>query len=180
MKMKQTSNPIYLSLALLVALLPLADAADGPSVNSQDQAVEATVQHGLGHKLLYYIPNRALDLMDMLRLRLRVGPGLSAGVRATERLAFFGGQHKTAYAGLPGPRAPKKFVSPVGLESYKGLVFAGVDATDDTDHPPGYSQTEMTIGVQALVVGVDAGTDFVEIADFITGLILIDLRKDDL
>jgi hypothetical protein len=65
MRTKQTLSPIYLSLALLVALSPRAAATDGPSVHSPDRAPEVPEQHGVGHKVLYYIPNRVPDLVDM-------------------------------------------------------------------------------------------------------------------
>ena len=38
-------------------------------------------KHGFGHKLLFYIPNRVLDVFDFVRLRVRVGPGLAVGAR---------------------------------------------------------------------------------------------------
>jgi hypothetical protein len=178
-----TSRWMGLMLASLV-VLPLSMSssygADEAGQATAAASVEESSSPGIGHKLLFYIPNRALDLVDTVRLRLRVGPGLSAGIRATRRLAFFGGKYRTAYVGIPGPRAPNKFVSPVGLESAKGVVFAGVDATDDSKHPPGYSESEIAVGLQVVIVGGEAGIDFVEIADFFTGLILIDLRKDDL
>jgi hypothetical protein len=178
-----TSRSMGLMVALLVVLplsMPSSYGADEADRTIAVDSAEESHSPGIGHKLLFYIPNRARDLIDIIRLRLRVGPGLSAGVRATERLAFFGGKYRTAYIGLPGPRAPKKFVSPVGLESAKGMVFAGVDATDNSKHPPGYSESEIAVGLQVLIAGGEAGIDFVEIADFFTGLILIDLRKDDL
>jgi hypothetical protein len=35
------------------------------------------------------------------------------------------------------------------------------------------------VGFQILLVGIDTGFDPVELADFLTGLFLIDLRDDD-
>ncbi len=32
--------------------------------------------------IVLYIPNRVFDILDIIRLRLRVGPGISAGVHA--------------------------------------------------------------------------------------------------
>jgi hypothetical protein len=121
-----------------------------------------------------------LDLVDVVRFRVHVGPGGSLGARVTERLSFYGGVHHTVYAGLPGPRCPRTYASPVGIESCKGLILAGVDATDDSPHPPNYSSTEIAVGAQVLVVGADAGIDLVEIADFFAGWFLVDLRRDDL
>lgn len=137
-------------------------------------------EHGIGHKLLFYIPNRFLDLMDCVRARLRVGPGLSYSFSATKRASFFLGKYNTVYVGLPGPRAPKKFVSPVGREKQKGIILMGVDATDDTDYSPRHGPAEIQVGGQALIVGADLGIDFWELGDFFCGLVLIDLRKDDL
>ena len=169
-----------------------AHAGDADVGNTTTTNVAATVasadvdgevdepEHGVGHKLLFYIPNRFLDLIDCFRARVRVGPGLSCSFSMTQRGAFFAGKYNTVYAGLPGPRAPEKFVSPVGREKQKGIILMGVDATDDTDYPPRHAPVEIQIGAQALIIGADVGIDFWEIGDFFTGLVLIDLRKDDL
>ena len=59
---------------------------------------------GVFTNILFYIPNRVFDVLDIVRLRLRVGPGISVGVRATKPLTAFIGPHMTVWAGLPGPR----------------------------------------------------------------------------
>lgn len=92
-----------------------------------------------GKRLLWYIPNRVMDLFDMVRLRVKAGPGLSAHVRVTDFASFYVGGHKTVYAGLPGPRYPASVRSPLGLERQKGLVVMGVDASDDLRHPATYT-----------------------------------------
>jgi hypothetical protein len=65
------------------------DRDDGPSVF---------------HRVVTYLPCRVLDLLDVVRLRARVGPGAAVGVRATEAADFFIGSYWSLYAGLPGPR----------------------------------------------------------------------------
>lgn len=67
--------------------------------------VEEKESHGLISHTLWYIPNRILDILDIFRFRLSVGPGLGAGVRVTDYAAFYGGTQKSAYTGLPGPRS---------------------------------------------------------------------------
>ena len=184
---------ILLILMLLIAGYTYAadESTNGEAATNVVATIDAVVstnmvveveepKHGLGHKLLFYVPNRFLDLMDMFRARVRVGPGLACSFSFTQRGAFFGGTYNTVYAGLPGPRAPKKFVSPIGREKQKGIILMGVNATDDTDYPPRHAPAEIQIGVQALIVGADVGVDVWEIGDFFCGLILIDLRKDDL
>ena len=158
----------------------VTDQAEGTNVVGDVAYLTEDPEHGLGHKLLFYVPNRFLDLIDCFRARVRVGPGLSCSFSMTQRGAFFAGKYNTVYAGLPGPRAPKKFVSPVGREKQKGIILMGVDATDDTDYPPRHAPAEIQVGAQALIVGADVGIDFWEIGDFFCGLVLIDLRKDDL
>ena len=129
--------------------------------------------------LLWYIPNRLCDLADLFRARVRVGPGLAANVRLTDYGAFYAGSYSSVYLGLPGSRANMNAWSPVGFESLDGIVLFGVDATDDNDHGPRYSATEVDVGAHLLLVGAEVGFDPVELADFICGLVFLDIRADD-
>lgn len=167
-------------LLILVGILMF-----GRCVYSADDIVSTNdvlvvTEHGLGHKLLFYIPNRFLDIMDIFRARLRIGHGVSCSFSFTQRGSFFAGKYNTVYVGLPGPRGQSKFISPVGREKQKGIIMMGVDATDDTDYPSCHAPAEIQIGAQALIIGADVGVDVWEFGDFLAGLVLIDLRKDDL
>jgi hypothetical protein len=158
-----------LTLALFVSPAAASDATgedrdDGPSVF---------------HRVATYLPCRVLDLLDVVRLRARVGPGAAVGIRATEAVDFFVGSYWSFYAGLPGPRGRRMPKLPVGLEALTGVELSAVDLTMGGAVGPGYSATEFGIGIHTLLVGVDAGLDPVELADFFTGLFLIDLRDDD-
>lgn len=133
----------------------------------------------LGQRLLFYIPDRLLDLSDMFRLRLKLGPGWGATARLTDYGAFFAGDYDTVYVGLPGPRAPEKFRWPLGREQQRGMILAGVAATDDRPHPPHYAQSELDAGLHALA-GVEVGFDPMEFYDFLAGFLLFDPRGDDL
>jgi hypothetical protein len=155
-------------LAVSAAALPL-------------RADEATEQpkHGFVHKLLLYIPNRVLDALDMVRCRVRVGPGLALDVRATEYADVFIGTYASVYAGLPGPRMRKTPHLPVGIESLSGIEVSVADLSAGAGFGPDYSSTEIGVGIQALIVGADVGVDPMEIIDFIGGLFLLDPRRDD-
>ena len=46
----------------------------------------ARAEAGVIRAIVFYIPDRVFDLMDIFRVRVRVGPGISAGVRARRLL----------------------------------------------------------------------------------------------
>jgi hypothetical protein len=142
-------------------------------------AAEAVPDVGWGSRVLWYVPNRAMDLVDMFRLRVRLGPGWAVGVRATDYGSFYAGRYNAFYFGLPGPRYPEPVRAPWGRESLAGFVLAGVDATDDTWHGPAYGASEFNAGAQVGIVGVDAGFDPVELWDFAAGWFLVDPIGDD-
>ena len=146
-------------------------------VSTSDSVVSA--RPSWGQRILWYGPNRVMDVLDIFRFRFRVGPGLAVNLRMTDYGAFYYGKYNTVYVGLPGPRAPHRVRLPVGRESLNGIVLAGVDATDDTPHGPEYGAAEADVGVQLLVVGGEAGVDAVEFIDFLAGLVFRDPRDDD-
>lgn len=134
---------------------------------------------GVVHRVVTYLPCRVLDLLDVVRLRARIGPGAAVDVRATEAADFFIGSYWSVYAGLPGPRGRRLPKLPVGLETLTGIELSTVDLTAGAVPGPGYSATEFGLGVHALVLGLDVGFDPVELADFLTGFFFVDLRDDD-
>lgn len=136
--------------------------------------------HSLAHKVLLYIPNRVLDALDIVRLRVRVGPGVALGARATELLSGYLGSYVSIYAGLPGPRQKPTVKLPIGFESLSGVGVSVANATISGGIGPDYSFTEFGVGAQVLIVGFDVGIDPWEIVDFAAGLATVDLRGDDL
>ncbi len=141
---------------------------------------EKVKSRGLVHRLILWAPNRVLDVFDIMRVRIRFGPGLGLGVRATKYVAVFAGSYTTIYAGLPGPRCRRMPRSPVGLESYNGAKASVVDLTVDGGIGPNYSSTEFGGGFQLLIFGIDIGADPFEVVDFAGGILLWDPRQDDL
>lgn len=136
----------------------------------------ARADAGVITSIVCYIPNRVFDLMDIFRVRVRVGPGISAGIRATTLLSGYLGLHSSVYAGLPGPRGKKKIPWPVGLDVRGGAQASLADATSGG---PYYDPLEFGFEVQPLIVGVNVGIGVFEIFDFFTGFVFIDLSDDD-
>ncbi len=177
----------------LVLLLPLALAAGGCATvsrqapgNPEGAATQAAPNSGsedngpgVLHRFVFYAPNRILDVVDVFRLRARLGPGIAVGARATKAASGFIGTYAGVYAGLPGPRMRRIPRLPAGLESYNGVQVSVADVATGAGMGPGYSPTEFGAGAQLMIVGFDIGLDPYEILDFATGLVMIDLREDD-
>ncbi len=182
-----TSNcrPRIFLLLCLTALLGCArGSARDPTFESPAASESSyppdrpSTTHALG-TLIFYLPNRALDLVDPFRLRARVGPGTALGLRATTLADIYLGSYTSIYAGLPGPRNRWLPKLPVGLESSSGAGLSLANATLDGPIGPDYSATEFGLSIHILLIGLDAGIDPVEILDFFAGLILLDPRDDD-
>lgn len=177
-------------LSLCAGLVGCATVDRGPSIDlraASTAAVEVAPiaseaqweQHGIVHAVLLYIPNRFFDLCDPFRLRLRAGPGLGAGVRATTAVDAYLGAYISVFAGLPGPRMRPQPRLPIGVETYNGIGFSIIDATAEGPIGPRYSPTEFGINLHPLVVGADVGIDPIELVDLFTGILMIDIRHDD-
>ena len=165
---------------LLLSASPLAEAHEGGHVHPPEESVvEKEAKASWGHRILWYVPNRALDLSDMLRLRFRVGKGWAGNLRLGEPGALFGGSYKTKFVGFPGPRYPERFKKYYGREELKGLQLSLVDATDENPSEPGHKFTDFVIGAQLEYVGMDVGTDPFEWIDFFGGLLFFDPVGDD-
>ena len=145
-----------------------------------DEAPQDEESRGVVHQVLLWVPNRILDVFDIVRLRIRVGFGIGAGVRATQIADLYAGTYTTVYVGLPGPRGRRIPRLPFGLESYHGAKASVVDATVDGGIGPHYSSTEFGISLQLLLIGFDIGVDPIEAVDFVGGIFFWDPRKDDL
>jgi hypothetical protein len=155
-------------------------AAPSETALTPTDMVAEKPKHSFGHKLLLYIPNRLLDVFDIVRLRIRVGPGFALGGRLTKPLSFFFGGYGTVFVGLPGPRLEPIVKLPFGLENYGGLSLSLLDSTNEGKFDPDYSPTEIGYSVQVLIIGADVDVDPIEVLDFATGFLFIDIREDDL
>jgi len=138
----------------------------------------AHAQVGMLTALVKYGPNRVLDVLDVVRLRVRVGPGRSFGARAGEPFEYFRGSYRTLFVGLPGPRSGPLPRLPAGLEA-RAVRDPEGEGAQLSWGDPGYGRRECALGFQAGVLGLDLGVDPLQILDFAFGLIALDPLDDD-
>jgi hypothetical protein len=178
----------FVAAGLALALLAPAAHAEEAATSSEEAAPSASPAepeeddggHGIGHRLLLYVPNRIFDVFDLVRARIRVGPGLAVGMRATELADVNLGAYTTLYAGLPGPRGKPRIPLPVWLEMYAGAEVSVLDAsTEGGRFSPDYGPTEVGLGFQAGLVGLDLGIEPWDFVDLVLGLVLLDPNGDD-
>jgi hypothetical protein len=168
-----------LSLAAAVLVLGSASLARAQDGDPDGQIVKnARANRGIGRVLLAYIPNRIFDVLDLVRLRARVGPGVGVRARVTEQIDAGLGSYAAIFAGLPGPRNEVEVPIPIGFETYSGIELVE-DAEVSGGYPPEYSPTEIGVSAHLIAAGIDLGVDPVEVADLVAGLVLLDLRGDD-
>jgi hypothetical protein len=167
----------------LCLMLPTAASAANASLPARPHAESFAAESpgkSFGHRLLLWIPNRVFDVLDVVRLRVRVGPGFSASVRATELADAALGGHAALFAGLPGPRSAPSIAWPLGLESYAGLELSVIEVGSEEDpHGPQYGPLEVGAGAHLLLVGLDLGVDPYDALDLVAGILLLDPKGDD-
>jgi hypothetical protein len=176
------------SLALLVSLVllgaPAAALAQAEAAPAEKSAAPAEAEKaepkGIGHRLLFWIPNRLFDVLDLVRLRARVGPGFAISARATELLDVTMGGYASVFVGLPGPRGKPRIPWPAGLENLAGIEVSVLDITNEGGRfAPDYGPAEVGAGLQLILVGVDVGVEPLDLLDLAAGIILLDPRGDD-
>lgn len=123
-------------------------------------------------KVLFYLPNRVVDLLDIFRVDVGVGPANGAVLRLTD----YG-------------QAGGRFMSPgslrVGLFGRNWPVH--LEEGDEYGIGPGFVRSrdrktgkfEVGLGGDLLIAGAYAGLRFDEVLDFVTGLVGYDLLDDD-
>jgi len=130
--------------------------------------------HGILWPVLMYIPNRVIDIFDMARFGVDVGPGIGLDGQATDALQARAIAQTSVGAGLQSLRH-----SPIqtGVQSAISVGPVGGDGQVGGWYR---SPTDIRLGAHAAIVGAHAAVDPVEIADLVLGFVFIDIRDDDL
>ena len=124
-------------------------------------------------KALLYLPNRLLDLLDIFRFDVGVGPGFGAVVRVTKwgQAGYRDLEPASLRLGLRGRRLP------VFVE--RSAEF-GIGPTFLSSADREVSPVEVGAGADLLLVGVYAGVCIDEVLDFLGGIVGFDMKDDDI
>ena len=155
------------------------DDAIVPEYKENSANIEPDNDGNLFVAILLYLPNRIFDAMDIFRARVRVGPGIAAGIRVTDAADLYLGSYVSMYAGLPGPRGRKLPRSPIGVETYNGAEISFAEATTGFGFGPDYAFSEVGVDAQIALVGFALSIDPVELIDFLAGIFTMDIMEDD-
>ncbi len=148
----------------------------GKDSGGKEEETEAEETKGLPLLgILFYIPNRFLDLFDVARAGVEVGPGFGVDGEATEALQAGVMARVSAGVGLQTLRhLPVK----ASGESYAAL---GPVAADPTAGLAWYrNKWDVRLEAHVAIFGAHAAINPAEIADFFLGFLTIDIMDDDL
>lgn len=129
-----------------------------------------------GVKVLMYIPDRVMDLLDVFNVGLAVGPSFGAEVAFTKYAQlgkYAADEVGFAWTGRGNPKI------------HKGLYETSVVGSDriepDVENTHYFHRGDYQIRVQvaAFLAHVYVGIDLKEIGDFVAGIITLDPSKDD-
>ena len=155
---------------------PWADISHLPQDSRSESSSSSKDDEGGGgflDALMMYIPNRFLDLVDIFKADVGVGPSVGAVVRVTKygQVGLRAIAPMSARLGLLGRRAP-----------------AMLETSSEMGIGPAYKRSkdrkvcwgEVGAGVDLILVGGYLGACPDELVDFVAGIFFLDLKGDDL
>jgi hypothetical protein len=144
------------------------------SADSEKPAEEEKEGRSFLVGMLMYLPNRVMDLFDMIRFGVNVGPGIGVDLAATDALQAQAFSHASVGVGLQSFRH-----TPVFMGTEAGLGVGPLGAVGDLGATWYRSPTDLRVGLYVAILGAHVAIDPVEIADFLLGFLTIDIRDDD-
>lgn len=180
--MRDALLAVVLALALPACTAPRCYSTLDPTMSEaffmplQDQAEPepGASPVEIGHVVLMYLPNRVLDVFDMARAGVNVGPGIGGQVKATDNAQAMFLTRTSAGVGLQGLRHLPAYAS-IENATAVGPLEVGMNLGLGWYHSP----TDVRLEIHPFLVGAHVAFDPVEIADFILGIFTVDIRKDD-
>lgn len=179
-----------LSRLLSVALFPLSlltalgcsstqnpipeQEAPGITHNADPPPVVAPGDRDPAHIAALWLPNRILDICDLVRAGVDVGPGIGFDFSFTHYMRL------AAMTRTSGGLGYQTFRHPPVKFSHEEYYVAGIQSGEAGLGEGWYQQTfDLRIEAHALLVGAHAAFNFAELFDFFAGLATFDPMHDD-
>ena len=158
---------------ILLAQTSEVEAPASPRPGWGEFEVVEEQEQSVAEKILYWFPNRIVDLYDVFRVDIGLGFSYGAVGRVSKygQFGYRSMSPASARVGLFGRKAPYL----MERSSEFGGPFFYTPSTQREIGP-----LEVGLGVDLAIAGAYAGIQVSELADFISGVFFYDLKKDDL
>jgi len=171
-----------------------------PDLSGPNDALRLPREASVGRRILYWVPDRLLDLLDVVSFDLGVGPGLLAnahvtrwgGLGAGARASLGVGWHEGRSLGLrvlneqawsvPGyaQGALLGFTHGTGPSRVGAERFDGCPCTSTQLHSTWRDPWAVGVEAHLLLVGASVAIHPLQLLDFVGGIFLVDGLDDDL
>lgn len=178
----RTLNCINLLKLLFLAILILSPlnsfAEDGdisniPDPLEENSSIETVKGNPIWADLLLWVPNRLMDIVDIFKIDVGIGPAFGAVARITDNAQI--GYRQMLPLSVRGGIAGRS--SPFFVESG---VDIGVSPVFRNSQGRKVCPGEVGVGADLLIVGGYGGICVDEVVDFLGGIIFLDPLDDDL
>jgi len=186
------------ALALLARIEAPGPVTRDPRLGS-NQPRRARTERSPAARVLLYLPDRLLDLADLVSLDLHLGFGLYANVHATRAVqAGLGtrgvtgvGWHERRSLGLREQQESSLVLVAIGAEATSGALTgtSGILSWSETvaglhgPRDPLYQEVRdywaVGAGLTLIFIGMDLDFHPVQVADFVAGIATVDFLGDD-
>ncbi|WP_338041957.1 hypothetical protein [Leptospira weilii] len=169
-----------------------------PKIFGYNKAHRVPVDPSLGESILWYIPDRILDLYDIVSFNLNYGPQIGFGLwvtRAAQVVAFTGanagfGWYQKRQLGGHAESSAEIVIGPFGASviAASKVGTGGIESTTraiffHTPYHPLYQEYRDYWGygfkLGVIIAGFEVEAHLVEIADFFLGIFTFDFLNDD-
>jgi len=152
-----------------------SDSGDAAPAAAETSSAEESNDEGRGiiAGTLLYLPNRVVDLFDIAKFGVDVGPGIGIDVQATKFLQARAMWNLSVGVGFQGLRH---------LPFQVGTVAAlGVGPIGGVGSVGGWRRSDsgFRLGLHVLIDGAHAAVNPYEALDFVLGFLTIDIADDD-
>jgi len=177
----------------------MADAFQ-PSLLGVNRLARYPVERTTGEKVLLYVPDRLVDLLDCVTFEFNFGPGIYLNYHATRAVQLGGGGRAVVGFGTYGARSiigvrghseASTSVLMLGGEAQAGAlaslagiatgthVLAGVHSPSNPYYQTYADYWEVGAATSLLYFGADWGVHPLQVGDFFAGFAMVDFLRDD-